>query len=223
MNEINNDKIVDFINNIYIKNKVSEDLEDLRTYGERNNIPIIHREVAEFIKTVLLIFKPKRILEIGTAIGYSSIFFASNSPNSEVTTIEINEDMSKIAKKNIVDYGLENRINLIEADALEALPELEGKFDMVFIDAAKGQYIKFFELIEDKLDDRAIIISDNILFRGMVGDNDLVKRRKITIVKRLRNYLDMLVAKEGYTTSILQIGDGLALTVKEAKWTKLNY
>ncbi|MDO5026258.1 MAG: O-methyltransferase [Tissierellia bacterium] len=217
MNEINNEKIVDFINNIYIKNKVSEELEDLRIYGQDHNIPIIHREVAEFIKSILVLKKPKKILEIGTAIGYSSIFFANYALDAQITTIEINEEMCKIARENIKKFGFEDRITLLEGDALDLIGSLEDKFDFVFIDAAKGQYIKFFELIEEKLDDKAVIISDNILFRGMVGDDDLVKRRKITIVKRLRKYLDMLVANENYTSSILQIGDGLALTIKEAK------
>lgn len=222
MNEINNEKIVKYINDIYINNKVSEDVEKLRTYGEDNNIPIIHREVQEFIKTILKIYKPKKILEIGTAIGFSSIFFASNTPEASITTIELSDDMVEIASKNIIDYGFDDRIEILKGNALEIIPQLTDKYDFVFIDAAKGQYIKFFELIEDKLSDKAVIISDNILFRGMVGDDDLVKRRKITIVKRLRKYLDLLVKKQDYTTSILQIGDGVALTVKEVIWKKLN-
>lgn len=217
MNEINNEKIVNYINDIYKKNRVSEDVESLRLYGEQNNIPIIHREVQEFIKTILKIYKPKKILEIGTAIGFSSIFFANNCPEATITTIEINDDMIDIASKNVTEYGLENRINIVKGNALDVIPKLEEEYDFVFIDAAKGQYIKFFELIEEKLPQKAIIISDNILFRGMVGDQDLVKRRKITIVKRLRQYLDMLVRKQYYTTSILQIGDGVALTFKEVK------
>lgn len=217
MNEINNEKIVNYINDIYKKNRVSEDVESLRLYGEQNNIPIIHREVQEFIKTILKIYKPKKILEIGTAIGFSSIFFANNCPEATITTIEINDDMIDIASKNVTEYGLENRINIVKGNALDVISKLEEEYDFVFIDAAKGQYIKFFELVEEKLSQKAIIISDNILFRGMVGDQDLVKRRKITIVKRLRQYLDMLVKKQYYTTSILQIGDGVALTFKEVK------
>lgn len=220
MNQINNEKIVDYINEIYIDNKVSSELEELRAYGEENHIPIIHREVGEFIKTILLLYKPKNILEIGTAIGFSSIFFAKYAPEAKVTTIEINEEIIPTALENFKKYGYEDRINLIQADAVEAIPKLEGQYDFVFIDAAKGQYIKFFEEIEEKLSNKAVIISDNILFRGMVGDNDLVKRRKITIVKRLREYLNILVSRPGYTSSILQIGDGLALTIREVKWKK---
>ena len=223
MNEINNDKIVNFINEIYIDKNVSRDLEDLRAWGEANQIPIIHREVGEFIKTILLLQKPKKILEIGTAIAFSSIFFASICQDAKVTTIEINEEIIPTALSNIKKFGFEDRIEVINGDALDVIPGLDEGYDFVFIDAAKGQYIKFFELLEEKLADRAVIISDNILFRGMVGDNELVKRRKITIVKRLREYLNMLVEKKHYTSSILQIGDGVALTIREAKWNKSNY
>ncbi len=215
MNNINNEKIVDYINDLYIDNKISQDLEALRQDGEANNIPIIHREVGEFIKTILRMQKPKKILEIGSAIGFSSIFFASCTEDSQITTIEIDDDMAKIARSNIKKYGFEDRIDLIEGNALEVIPKLEEKYDFVFIDAAKGQYINFFSLVEGKLQPGAVIISDNILFRGMVGDDDLVKRRKITIVKRLREYLDDLLKNDSYTSSILQIGDGIALTYKE--------
>lgn len=215
MNNINNDKIVDYINDLYIDNEISKDLESLRQEGETNNVPIIHREVGEFIKTILKIQKPKKILEIGTAIGFSSIFFASCTEDSKIITIEIDEDMVDIARSNIIKYGFEDRIEVIEANALEAIPKLDESYDFVFIDAAKGQYINFFKLVEEKLQSGAVIISDNILFRGMVGDDDLVKRRKITIVKRLREYLDNLLKNDSYTSSILQIGDGVALTIKE--------
>lgn len=215
MNNINNEKIVDFINDLYIDNEISKDLEALRQEGQEKNVPIIHREVGEFIKAILKIKKAENILEIGSAIGFSSIFFASCTKDSKITTIEIDEEMAKIARGNIIKYGYEDRIKLIEADALEAIPKLEDKYDFVFIDAAKGQYINFFNLVEDKLQPGAIIISDNILFRGMVGDDDLVKRRKITIVKRLRQYLDDLLKNKSYTSSFLQIGDGIALTIKE--------
>lgn len=215
MNEINNEKIVEYINNIYVDNKVSKDLEDLRKFGEDNNIPIIHREVGEFIKTILKIYRPINILELGTAIGFSSIFFANFSPYSKITSIEIDKDMVEIASKNIIKYGFEDRIKIIEGNALDIIPQLNDTYDFVFIDAAKGQYIKFLDLVEKKLSDKAVIISDNILFRGMVGDDDLVRKRKITIVKRLRKYLNLLVQRKNYTSSILQIGDGVALTIRE--------
>lgn len=218
MNNINNEKIVDFINDIYIENHISEELESLRKYGEQNNIPIIHREVGEFIKTILLLEKPKNILEIGTAIGFSSIFFAkATSDDTRITSIEINDEMISLAKKNIEEFGLANRIEVKAGDARDVIPTLNDKYDFVFIDAAKGQYIKFFELIEPMLTDKAVIISDNILFRGMVADRDLLIRRKRTIVQRLKKYLNMLTIKKGYTTSILPLGDGVALTIKEGK------
>ena len=215
MNNINNEKIVDYIDQIYVENKISSEFEDLRRYGEENHVPIIHRQVGEFIKSLINIYKPKRMLEVGTAIGFSSIFFASCSDELAIDTIELKEDMAAIARKNIEQRNLSNRINVIEGDANDVIPRLDVKYDLVFIDAAKGQYIKFFEKIEPILADRALIISDNILYKGMVADDDLVVRRKITIVKRLREYLDMLASKEGYQSSFLPFGDGIALTIKE--------
>lgn len=217
-NHINNEKVIDFINEIYVNNKISIEFDELRKYAEKNNVPIIHREVGEFLKTLLKMNPPKHILEIGTAIGFSSIFFARNTPDStQITTLELNEDIILTAKENINKFGVADRINIIQGNALDIIPHLENKYDFVFIDAAKGQYLNFFEKVEPKLTQKAIIISDNILFRGMVADDDLLIRRKKTIVNRLRKYLNLLTIKEGYTSSILPIGDGICLTIKEEK------
>lgn len=223
-NHINNEKVIDFINEIYVNNNISSEFDELREYAEENKVPIIHREVGEFLKTILVMNPPKHILEIGTAIGFSSIFFAKNTPeNTQITTLELNEEVIPLAKENIAKFGYENRINVIQGNALDIIPHLENKYDFIFIDAAKGQYLNFFEEIEPKLTESAIIVSDNILFKGMVADDQLLVRRKKTIVQRLRKYLNLLTTKDGYTSSILPLGDGVCLTIKEERWKKLNY
>lgn len=215
MNNILNESVNNYINEIYLKHKKSNFIEELRIYGEENSVPIIHRDVAEFIKIILKIYRPKNILEIGTAIGFSSIYFANYS-EANIITLEINEDMYNIAQENISKYGFKDRITVILGDALETLPHLiNNKYDLVFIDAAKGQYIKFFELVKPLLNEKAVILSDNVLYKGMIANDELVFRRNKTIVSRIRKYLDNLLEEKGLYTSVLSIGDGLAISYKE--------
>lgn len=213
MSGIVQDYIVD-----YIRGLVGEDtgiLKDLENYAIKEHVPIVQKEVASFLKFMVTIQKPKKILELGTAIGYSSILMniASNG-KSIITTIEREKDMIDIAKRNIQSYGLENMIKILEGDCLEILPKLEDKYDLIFMDAGKGHYNDFFPYCLNLLADRGIIIADNVLFRGMVASDELVQRRKITIVKRMRSYLDMLCNNKELITSVIPIGDGIAITTR---------
>ncbi|HLR20463.1 MAG TPA: O-methyltransferase [Tissierellaceae bacterium] len=214
MNNINKDYIIDYINEL-IPNK-DENIKIIEAYGQRHNIPIIEPEVAQFIKTLLKIHKPKNILEIGTAIGYSSLIMADAlNGDCKITSIERREDMLELAKKNIYTSPYKDNINLILGEAEEVIPNIDEKFDFIFIDAAKGQYLKFFNICIDYLDSNGVILSDNVLFKGMVATNKLVVRRNKTIVKRLREFLEYINTIDGYTTSVIPIGDGVALTYKE--------
>ncbi|MDO4778645.1 MAG: O-methyltransferase [Tissierellia bacterium] len=219
MNNIGNEIVTEYIDGLYKSNGKSKFIEELRDYGEEKNIPIIRRDVQEFIKTIIRIYKPKKILEIGTAIGFSSILFAKyTDDDADITTLEINEDMYNIAQNNIQKYGFENKIKVVLGDALETMKKLDGKdYDMVFIDAAKGQYIQYLNLVLPILSEKAIILSDNILYKGMIADENLVTKRNKTIVKRIRKYLDLLLNSDDIHTSILPIGDGLAISYKEDK------
>ncbi len=214
-------KIVYDVVEDYIRETLEENTGQIRKmelYAEENNVPIIHKEVAELLKVILKIHKPKRILEIGCAIGYSSIFFESVLDNEvEIITTERNPVMLEKAKKNIKDAGLEDRISILEGDAQETLNTVDGKFDMIFIDAAKGQYKMFFDMVIDKLKIGGIVISDNILYKGMIASDDLVVRRKKTIVKRMRDYLDYICQSDYLDTSIIPIGDGLAISYKKSE------
>lgn len=191
-------------------------LRELEIYAEEHNVPIVHKEVSDLLKVLLKVDKPKNILEVGCAIGYSSILFATTVGDEvKITTVERNEAMIERAKENIKRAGFENNITILEGDAEELLPMVEGKFDMIFLDAAKGQYKLFYDMVIDKLKVGGLLISDNILYKGMVAHDDFVVRRKKTIVKRMRNYLDYICNCEYLSTSLIPIGDGVALSYKE--------
>lgn len=125
--------------------------------------------------------------------------------------------MIERAKENIKRAGFENNIRILEGDAVEQLKNVEGEFDMIFLDAAKGQYKLFYDLVIDKLKVGGVLISDNILYKGMIASDDLVVRRKKTIVKRMRNYLDYICNCDYLTTSLLPMGDGVAISYKDSK------
>ena len=206
---------LDFIEK-YIRDLIPENddkLLELRKYAEENNVPIVQKETARFLEVMLGIIRPKSILELGTAIGYSAmLMYNSAGTDPIVTTIERSEEMISIAKGNITKYNLEDRINIKEGDCLDIIKELDGKYDVIFLDAAKGHYNQLLEQCLRLLNDDGVIIADNVLFRGMVASDDLVKRRKITIVKRMRTYLDMVSSDDRLITTVIPMGDGIAVT-----------
>lgn len=204
---INYNHIVDYLNNIYI----DEDFIELRNYGIENNVPIMKLETKEFLKTLISISKPKNILEIGTAIGYSSLLFSKYS-NANITTIEKSKDISEIAKANFSKYN--KKINLINMDAKKALNNFNQGFDFVFIDANKSQYEYYFNESLKLLNENGLIVCDNILFRGEITNDDLINRRHITMIKNLRKFLSHITNLDDYVTSIIPIGDGISLTTR---------
>lgn len=214
MSNIVNEKVEDYIRKTLKENTGL--LKELEDYAHENSVPIIHKEVSDMLKVLLKIKRPKRILEVGCAIGYSSIFFATVLDHDvEIITAERNESMIEKAKENFKRAGLEDKITILEGDAEERLKEVKGEFDMIFIDAAKGQYKLFYDLVIDNLKDGGLLVSDNILYKGMVAHDDFVIRRKKTIVKRMRSYLDFICNCDYLSTSLIPIGDGVALSYKE--------
>ena len=210
MTNINYKYIEDYIRGLVPEKKGQ--LKEMRQYAKENHVPIVEEETEEFLKFLIYMKKPKKILELGTAIGYSSIVFTETSPSIEkIKTIEIREDMVEISRKNIEDYGFSDKIEVLHGDAAEVVQSVEGKFDMIFIDAAKGQYEKYFNLVLKNLAKDGIIICDNVLFKGMIANQELVERRKITIVKRLRKFLKDIEENQDYMSSIVPIGDGVLL------------
>ena len=208
----------DYINE-YIRKTIQKSkgiLQELEEFAKENHVPIVHPEVAKLLQVLGMIKKPTRILEIGTAIGYSSILLSEIlEPGGKIDTIERYELMVEHAKNNIKKSKLEDVINIITGDALEVLKCLNKQYDIVFLDAAKGQYPEFLPECLRLLSPSGLLISDNILYKGMIATDDLVVRRKKTIVKRLRNYLDILCSSEDLETSIIPIGDGVALSYKK--------
>lgn len=209
MSKVSYEYIEDYLRSLY-KTK-SDLLTELREYADKNHVPIIEEECEEFYNFLINTTKPKKILELGTAIGYSAISFSMNEFVERLVTVEINEDMVKIAKKNIKESGLEDKIEIVHSDAYEYLVESSDTFDFIFIDAAKGQYEKYFDEAIKLLNRDGIIVCDNVLFRGMIANQELIKRRKITIVKRLRKFLKDIKDDDRFYSSIVPIGDGALL------------
>ena len=190
-------------------------LKELEQYAEANHIPIIKPEVAHLLIVLGRLVKPAKILEIGTAIGYSSILLSGVlTPGGKIDTVEKQEEMLFKARENIKRAGLEHTISVIAGDAGDVLECLEKQYDMIFLDAAKGQYPELLPDCLRMLREGGLLVSDNVLFRGMVASDELVKRRKKTIVNRMRNYLDTLCSNPSLDTSILPVGDGVAVSYK---------
>lgn len=216
MRNINNEDVVNYIREILPKKE--DFLEEIEKYAYENNVPIIHPEIAQLIKVIIKIIKPRNILEIGTAIGYSALVFASNIENDgKVITIERNERMIELAKKNIIKNGYENKIEIINGDANDILPSINGKFDIIFIDAAKSKYFEFLSYCLDNLNPNGIIISDNVLYNGMIANEEIVPRRQKTIFRNMRKYLEYISNHPDLDTTIIPMGDGIALSYKRSE------
>ena len=188
-------------------------LRIIEEYAKNNNIPIMEPDGINFLTNYIKENKIKKILEIGSAIGYSSIKMALVDDDITITTIERDEKRYLEAIKNIKEFNLEKRINIIFDDAFNV--NLEEEFDLIFIDAAKSQYIKFFEKFKENLNSNGVIISDNLDFHGLVeGDYDSYSRNVKGIVRKLKNYINFLKENEEFETKFIKIGDGIAITRK---------
>ena len=183
----------------------------------RDEVPIIRKETKEWIKTMLLIKQPLRVLEVGAAVGFSAIYMSQFLPEGgHITTIEKWEPRIEKAKENFKRAGKEDCITLLEGDAADILKELEGPYDLIFMDAAKGQYIHWLPDVLRLMHKGSILVSDNVLQEGdIIESHYLVERRNRTIYKRMRQYLYELKHNPLLETSILPLGDGAAISVKK--------
>lgn len=189
-------------------------IEQIKEKALEDHIPIIMDDTLEVVGKILEDKKPYRILEIGTAVGYSAIRFSKYlSDNGYIDTIERDEERISEAKQNIKDLNLEEKIHIYEGDALEVLPTLTGPYDVVFIDAAKGKYPIFLSEALRMLASHGIIMADNVLYKGYVM-SDYNKHKQRTAVRGLREFLKELTENENLTTEILEVGDGLAISKK---------
>ena len=192
-----------------------EDINNLKNNALLNDIPIMQDEGIDFLIDFILKNNINSVLEIGSAIGYSAIMMALNNPNLKITTIERDQERYMEALKNIKSFDLEDRITLVFNDALEA--NIEGEFDLIFIDAAKGQNIRFFEKYELNLKDRGYIITDNMNFHGLVDklEEEIESRNLRQLVRKIKEYREYLSTRTDYDTQILNIGDGIAVCQKK--------
>ena len=203
-----------FINSLYGSH--TEFLDELEDWSIKNNIPIIRKDTQHLIKQLLIMNKPQAILEVGAAVGFSSILMAEYSVVPvKITTIENYDKRIPICKDNIEKANFSDIITLIHGDATEVLKELEGQYDLIFMDAAKGQYINFYEDAMKLLKVGGMLLSDNVLQDGdIIKSRFAVTRRNRTIHKRMRDYLYVLTHDDRLVTTILPVGDGMAMSVR---------
>lgn len=188
-------------------------LKELEEYANVNSVPIVQPETAQFLKTVTRMTNPLRILEVGCAIGYSAILMAEES-NATITTLEYDKNMAEIARENVKRAGLSDRIHIIEEDAREYVKNLSGEYDMIFLDGPKAHYIHMLNDCVRLLKIGGVLLSDNVLYKGMTADEEHVIRRKITIVKRLKHFIAAQMQREDLRCSLLPVGDGMTLSVR---------
>ena len=210
-----NERIVSYIHSL--EQSRGPFLDELRAYAEATRVPIIRREVESFLEVLLSIQRPKAILELGTAIGYSAIFMGRCvCENSRIVTIENYEKRILSAKENIKKAGMEQKICLVEGDALEEMKKMQSEsFDFIFMDAAKAQYIYFLQEAVRLLKTGSVLVADNVLQEGdLIESRYAVTRRDRTIHARMRDYMYEVKNRQDLVTTVVPIGDGMTVSVK---------
>lgn len=208
------ERVVTFIHSLETEN--SEILEQVEKEALDSYVPIIRKEMQSFLKVLLAMKKPKRILEVGTAVGFSALLMSEYAPaDCQITTIEKYEKRIPIARENFKRAGKETQITLLEGDAMEILKGLTGSFDFIFMDAAKGQYIYYLPEVLRLLEKDGVLVSDNVLQEGEIIESRFaVERRNRTIHSRMREYLYELKHHPLLETSIIPLGDGVSVSIK---------
>lgn len=208
------ERLVTYINSLDKGNTTV--LDEIEKEALDTYVPIIRKEMQSFLRLLLAMQKPMRILEVGTAVGFSAILMAEYGPkNCEIVTIENYDKRIPIAKENFIRANKEEQITLLEGDASIVLPTIEEPFDMIFMDAAKGQYINFMPEVFRLLKVGGVLVSDNVLQDGdIIESHFVVERRNRTIYKRMREYLYELTHNDNLVTSVMPIGDGITVSTK---------
>ncbi len=194
----------------------SEEVRQLEREARKQGVPIMEPLGIQFLMQLIRLHKPNKLLEIGTAIGYSALRMLEAAPTSSITTIERDEERFHQAVNNVQKFKAEDRIEILHGDALDLKDKVSqsAPFDFIFIDAAKGKYEEFFHLYAPLLSDNGMIVTDNVLFKGYVADDREATKRMKKLAKKIRNFNQWLTTHEHYHTSIVPIGDGVAITVK---------
>lgn len=209
------ERMVTYINSLDMGNTPL--LNEIEREAKADLVPVIRREMQSFLKVLLAIHRPLRVLEVGTAVGFSALLFCEYGPeNMQVTTIEKYEKRIPLARENFRRAGRENQITLLEGDAADILKELQEPYDLIFMDAAKGQYIHFLDDVLRLMKPGSILISDNVLQGGdIIESHYAVERRNRTIYKRMREYLYELKHNDKLLTSVIPLGDGVTVSVRK--------
>ena len=190
-------------------------LESLKQYARERYIPVMLDDTRELLFNTVRQRLPKRISEIGTAIGYSGIIMLTASPNAVLNTIEFSEQSVALARENFKEFGLTDRVNIFVGDAREIVPLLTGKYNFIFLDGPKGQYKYFYPYLTDLLEVNGTLVCDNVLYKGLVEHIPDNKRHKhITVARNMREFLDELTADKRYQTELHRIGDGVTVSTK---------
>jgi caffeoyl-CoA O-methyltransferase len=193
-------------------------LLQLEMAAKEEKIPILQAESVQFLRLLLKIINPLSILEIGTAIGYSTLHMAEAAANARIITLEIDPERARRARLHFSQAKVADRVEVIEGDALETIPRLKQSFDFVFLDAAKGKYADFFDLVFPLLAPGGVLLADNVLFRGMVAlDDDEIDKKYKNMVRKLKKFNRLLVTHPQLDTSFVPVGDGLAISRKRGE------
>ena len=210
---ITNEIISAYIDNLYVNE--NRDLEELREFAERQNVPIILKDTEKLLKVIMRLKQPARVLEIGTAVGYSSCVFA-DCCGCKVLTIESDEESAETARANIENLGFQDLVEVFTGDAREVLETLsvEDGFDILFIDAAKSHYREFWDLAMPFMKEESMVICDNVLMRGMTASDEYDERgRHRTSIKRMREFIDYINDLDYAETAVFPVGDGVSISL----------
>ncbi len=203
-----------------VKPNIENRLAARRAEALARGIPVADEETLNFLLLTLEMYKPKRILEIGTAVGLSGVAMLQTLPNAKLTTIELEEERYEEAKRNFADFGVETRVNAYLGDAGEILAMMDGQFDFVFLDGPKAQYEKYLFDLKRLMQKGAVLFSDDVLLYGWVSGVEPTPQKRRSIVEKIRSYLQTLTADQDFRTSVLDVGDGVALSVYHGKERK---
>lgn len=212
---MDNNIVRDYVKEFILSNinlNMSDKLRKIEEEAIENFVPIIDKEVQNFMSMLFSMNNPKRILEFGTAVGFSSLFMYEQLDGDVfITTMERDEERIQKARENFKLFNCIDKITLLEGDCFENVKYLEGMYDFIFIDSSKSHYEKLFNICIQNLSKNGIIMFDNILYKGMIASDDLVKKRKKTIIRNMRNFIHNVTRNEEFSTSILPIGDGVMI------------
>lgn len=209
------DITTEYLENLIDDNFEGEYLKGVRAYAEKHGVPIMRKQVANFIYTLVKLVKPKKILEVGMAIGYSASIMKRAYSETKISTMEIEESSICEATKHFKAQGIESDITIFKGDAKDIVPNVSGNFDFIFLDGPKSYYIKFLPYLIDVLNKGGVLVADNVLFRDYIAGEKKFPKDKCTIVKNLREFLIEISNRKDLSTTILPFGDGVSISIKE--------